>query len=414
MNNENELTKTIVDLFMTYVLYWTTSEPNMDVTPPEPRQRELAKELLEELLRAGADYSTLTDKSYVVGKFWASPGKEESPAIGFVAHIDTAPDVSGKDVRPRLIEAYDGKRIELADGVVLDPALDPDLAAQVGKSIIHADGKTLLGADDKAGIAEIMTAMYYITQHPEIEHGPIDVIFTPDEEIGAGIANFPLKIVEAKVCYTLDGGPLGEIETECFNAYSATVEFTGKAMHLGKARGRMVNPTVMAAAFVTMLPRTESPEATDGYYGYYCPMNIKSDMESASLEVCIRDFDRARAKERVAALETFARAVEAAFPGGKVKISVKEQYVNMKEKIDEHPEALEMLKKALANLDIPFKQKPIRGGTDGARLAQMGIPTPNIFTGGRNAHSRLEWASVSDMTAASRVVIELVKLWGAL
>ncbi|MDR3303063.1 MAG: peptidase T [Treponema sp.] len=411
MSSENELSAGVLKRFLSYVRFWTTSEPHRDAIPSTPGQWDLAKALAQELRDMGVATVTLTDHCYVIARLSATPGQEARPTVAFMAHLDTASDVSGKDVKAQLVEAYDGKRIELADGMALEPALDADLAAQQGKAIIHTDGKTLLGADDKAGIAEIMSAVDYVLRHPELEHGPVEVFFTPDEEVGSGLAGFPLETVKARACYTLDGGALGEIETECFNAVSASVEFTGQAMHMGKARGRMVNPTVMAAAFVMMLPRVESPEATDGYYGYYCPMNIKADMENASLEVYIRDFDRERADQRVAALYCFANAVRAAFPGGTVTVKTTQQYVNMKEKIDEQPEVLALLQKAVDNVKIAWKQKPIRGGTDGARLTQMGIPTPNIFTGGRNAHSRLEWASVSDMTAACQVVIELIKLW---
>jgi tripeptide aminopeptidase len=411
MNND-EFTGLVVDRFLKYVRYWTTSARHRDETPSTAGQWDLAKALVEELRGLGVRDVELTDHCYVIARIPATVGQETRPCVGFMAHLDTADDVSGKDVKPQLVNAYNGKRIVLADGAALDPALDPDLAAHEGRAIIHTDGTTLLGADDKAGIAEIMGAAEYLLRHSEITHGPIELFFTPDEEVGAGLAGFPVERVKSVACYTLDGGPLGGIDSECFNAYEANIQFVGKAIHLGVARGRMLNPTVMASTFALMLPRVESPEATDGYYGYYCPMNINANMETASLQVYIRDFDRAGAERRVAALETFAKAVEAQFPGSKVTVSAKPQYFNMKEKLDEKPETLNILKEALANLNIPCIHHPIRGGTDGSRLTQLGIPTPNIFTGGRNAHSRLEWASVSDMTAACKVVVELVTLWG--
>jgi tripeptide aminopeptidase len=327
--------------------------------------------------------------------------------------MDTSPDAPGKDVKPQFVKNYDGKKIVLADGLVLDPVDDPGLAAQTGKAIIHTDGTTLLGADDKAGVAEIMGALEYLLGHPEIEHGPLEIIFTPDEETGKGLPDFPLETLKSKACYTLDGGPLGELEIECFNAYAAEVLFKGKVIHPGTARGVLINAALMAAAFAAMLPRSESPEATDGYYGYYCLISIKGNHETASAELILRDFDNQGILRRVAALDQFAKAVEAQFPGGKVTVNAKPQYCNMREKIEERPEVLEKLKTAASNVGVNCKLKPIRGGTDGSRLTELGIPTPNIFTGGRNYHSRLEWLSVSDMIAACRLLIELVRLWGA-
>ncbi|MDR0567670.1 MAG: peptidase T [Spirochaetaceae bacterium] len=398
--------------FLTYARYWTTSDRHGEMTPSTLGQWDLAKTLVDELQALGVTDTELTDYCYVIARIPATPGKESLPAVAFMAHLDTSDDVSGKDVHPVLVEVYDGKKIELAEGYALDPATDPDLAAQTGKAIIHSDGTTLLGADDKAGIAEIMAAAEYVTAHPEIIHGPIELIFTPDEETGKGLPEFPLHKITATACYTLDGGPAGEFETECFNAYQADIHFAGKSMHLGYARGLMANAALMAGVFISMLPRSESPEATDGYYGYYCPMSIEGTLEKAFVECYIRDFDRAEAERRVAGLEAFARAVEAQFPGGTVTVIAKPQYYNMKEKIDARPEVLGILKQAARNLGIPPRLKPIRGGTDGSRLTELGIPTPNIFTGGRNWHSRLEWVSVPDMTAAVQVVIELIRLWG--
>jgi tripeptide aminopeptidase len=309
------------------------------------------------------------------------------------------------------------------------------LAAQKGKTIIHTGGTTLLGADDKAGIAEIMTAAEYLTLHPEIKHGPVVIIFSPDEETGKGLPDFPLETINALLgpagargggtsggtsaaagnlaaCYTLDGGALGELEAECFNALVSRIFFTGKVIHLGQARGGLANACLMAAAFAVMLPRAESPEATDGYYGYYCPTEISGGLEKAELEVYIRDFDFNRAMERAAALEVFAKAVEAQFPGGKATVDTKVQYRNMKEKIDRHPEVLSKLEEAARRTGVAVTLKPIRGGTDGSRLTELGIPTPNIFTGGRNFHSLTEWAPVSDMEAACALVTELVRVWG--
>jgi tripeptide aminopeptidase len=371
----------------------------------------LAKALVEELRSLGLSDITLTDHCYVIARLPASRGKENSPSIGFLAHMDTSSEVSGKDVKPIVIESYNGKPITLAGGLVLDPALDPGLMAHKGKSLVHCDGTTLLGADDKAGIAAIIGAAEYLLCHPEIERGPVELIFTPDEETGKGLPDFPMESLKSRACYTLDGGPVGELEIECFNAWGVKIEFTGKSMHLGTARGVMVNAALMAAAYACMLPRSESPEATDGYYGYYCPLEISGDIEKAVLEVFIRDFEKSGMERRLASLETFAKAVEAQFPGGKVKILPRLQYLNMREKIEEKPEVLEKLIKAFTNRGIEIRQKPIRGGTDGSRLTELGIPTPNIFTGGRNYHSRLEWLSVEEMAAAAGLVVELINVW---
>jgi tripeptide aminopeptidase len=311
-----------------------------------------------------------------------------------------------------LAENYDGEKIELVNGLVLDAAKEGDLAAWKGGAVIHASGNTLLGADDKAGIAEIMAAVEYHTAHPEIPHGPVEVIFSPDEETGKGLPEFPLEKIKSTVCYTLDGGPIGEIEAECFNAWKADVECVGKVMHLGTARGILANAALMAASFAVMLPRSESPEATDGYYGYYCPLELSGNLENARVEIFLRDFEGDGIKRRLAALEAMAKAVEAQFPGGQVIVKNNPQYYNMKGEIDKKPQALKRLKAALDNVGIDWQLKPIRGGTDGSRLTEMGIPTPNIFTGGRNFHSRLEWVAVSEMCAACKVVIELIRLWG--
>ncbi|MCL2721870.1 MAG: peptidase T [Treponema sp.] len=415
MNND-QLEKLIVPRFLNYVRFDTQSDRSLIKTPSTEGQWNLAKFLQNEILQLGLPADKLevklTEHCYVIIRLSPTPGKENKPCIGFLAHLDTADDVSGKDVKPQLVQNYDGEKINLTGGFCLDPIKEAGLAEQKGKVIIHTDGSTLLGADNKAGIAEIMTAIEYLAANPQIEHGAIEFIFTPDEETGKGLPEFPLGEIKSSFCYTVDGGAVGEIESECFNAWKADIEFIGKAIHIGHARGKLVNAVLMASAFVSLLPRSESPEATDGYYGYYCPMEIHGDIEKATLEVFLRDFDTAGMERRVAALDTFAKTVEAQFPEGKVIVKTQPQYYNMKFKIDEKPEVLEKLKQAALNTGIEWFQKPVRGGTDGSRLTELGIPTPNIFTGGRNAHSRLEWVSVSDMCAAVNLIIELIRLWG--
>ena len=409
---DQQLEQLLVPRFLNYVRCWTESDRHIEETPSTQGQWDLAKALRDELVGLGIADTELTDHCYVIARLPPSPGKEAAPCVGFLAHIDTASDVSGKDVKPRLVSNYDGGKIELSGGLALDPAKEPGLASQQGKAIIHSDGTTLLGADDKAGIAEIMAAVEYLVGHPEIEYGPVEIIFSPDEETGKGLPDFPLDAIKSKACYTVDGGPMGELEAECFNAWKADIECKGKVIHVGAARGVLANAALMAANFAVLLPRSESPEATDGYYGYYCPMEIKGDLEKAELEIFLRDFDSENMKKRIAALETFAKTIEAQFPGGRVIVNAKPQYYNMKDKIDRQPEVLDRLKQALDNMGIGWHLKPIRGGTDGSRLTETGIPTPNIFTGGRNFHSRLEWVSVSEMCAACRLVIELIRLWG--
>ena len=411
--SDEEIYNLVIPRFLKYVTYWTTSDAHVTETPSTPGQWDLAKALLAELQELGIKDAELTDHCYVIARLPASDGREKFPTVGFLAHLDTSSEVSGKGVKPIFVQSYDGTCIELVDGYSLNPEADLDLAAQKGKGIIHTDGTTLLGADDKAGIAEIMGAVEYLLKNREIGRGPIEIIFSPDEETGKGLPGLPLEKLVSTACYTLDGSALGELEVECFNAYKADVEFTGKVTHLGTARGYLANAALMAAHFAAMLPRSENPEATDGYYGYYCPTEIHGTLEKASLEVFIRDFASEGIERRLKALECFARTIEAQFPGGTVLVKPQLQYYNMKEKIDARPEVLEYLQQAAKNAGINFCMKPIRGGTDGSRLTEMGIPTPNIFAGGRNFHSRTEWAAVSDMLAASRLVIELIRIWGS-
>ena len=406
----DELRNLTVDRFLRYARIWTTSDRQNPDTPSSQGQWDLAKLLAEELSAMGITDITLTEHCYVIARLQASPGKEHCPVIGFLAHMDTSEEVPGKDVKPRLVSHYDGNPIKLNETLCLDPEKYPDLATHKGKEIIHAEGDTLLGADNKAGLAIIMGAVEYLLKHPEIPRGEVEIIFSPDEETGKGLPEFPLSIIKSKFCFTVDGGAQGELEWECFNAWAANIKFSGVSMHLGHARGKMVNAALMASVFAAMLPRNESPEATDGYYGYYCPLSIAGDVESATLEVFIRDFDLPEGERRLLALETFARAVEAQFPGGKVEVSSEIQYLNMKKKIIEHGVVLEIMRQAYINTGIEILEKPIRGGTDGSRLTEMGIPTPNIFTGGRNFHSRMEWLSVPEMISSCRLVTEIVKL----
>jgi len=412
----------LVERLTRYARIATTSDRHIEDIPSTARQWDLARLLVEELKALGIADVTLDEHCYLIARLNASPGLESRPSIGLMAHIDTASDVSGSGVKPRVITAYDGKpiilgRIEGSEisgegaNYVLDPTDNPDLADHVGDTIVVTDGSTLLGADDKAGLSEIMTAARHLLSHPELAHGPIELIFTPDEETGKGMNLFPLQNLRSKACYTVDGGKAGEIEAECFTAYSVKAEFKGRSIHIGAARGKLANAVAMAGSFISMLPRSESPEATDGWYGYYCPLEMSGGIERATVEVFLRDFTREGMEKRIEAVRSFAKTVEAQFPLGSVELTVAKQYVNMREKLDESPEVLERLMEAASRAGAEPFVKPIRGGTDGARLTEMGVPTPNIFTGGYNYHSRYEWASVADMVLATDTLLDLVSLW---
>lgn len=401
----------VMERFIRYARIETTSSRNNEAIPSTESQWKLANLLVEELKALGVLDVMLDEHCFAIAKIPASPGYEKKPAIGFMAHIDTVADVSGTNVNPRIITDYDGGIIKLNDKLALDPAEFPELANYEHDSLIVTDGTTLLGADDKTGVAEIMSAVQLFMEQKTIPHGPIYAIFTPDEETGRGMNAFPLDKVSMEACYTFDGGPAGEIEAECFNAYGVNVKFTGKPSHPGYARGVMANAASMAAHYASLLPRSESPEATDGWYGYYYILEIHGELEHAELQILLRDFSDDGMQKRIKTLENIAQVIENQFPGGRVQIETKEQYRNMKHKLLETPKALQYLEQAMRNAGIEPHYKPIRGGTDGARLTQMGIPTPNIFAGMHNFHSQLEWASVAEMTLAVEVILELAKLW---
>jgi len=404
-------TANLIDRLVRYAKIDTQSDRHIENIPSTSTQWNLAKLLVQELGELGLTDVSLDEHCYLIARIPATKGLEDKPFIGLMAHMDTASDVPGSEVAPKVISHYDGKSVELSAGEKLEPRDFPDLLDHVGDTIITTDGRTLLGADDKAGVAEIMTTIEWLATHPEIQHGPIEIFFTPDEETGNGMNLFPLSKARSKACYTLDGGKSAEIEAECFTAYSVHVEFSGKVIHIGSARGKFANAVAMACHFVTMLPRSESPEATDNWYGYYCPIEISGSMERAALDVYLRDFSSEGMSRRIDAMKTFASAVEAQFPLGKAELTIKKQYLNMKEKLDQHPAVLAKLSEAIRRAGAEPQTRPIRGGTDGSRLTEMGIPTPNIFTGGYNYHSRHEWASAGEMSLAVLTLINLVSQW---
>ncbi len=404
-------TAEVIDRLVRYAAIESTSDRHSESTPSTPSQWDVGRLLVQELKDLGIQDVSIDEHCYVIAKIPASPGLENKPAIGFMAHVDTASDAPGKNVQPQVHKNYDGKAIRLSEGWTLDPAEFEELSSYVGDTIITSDGTTLLGADDKAGIAIVMTAYAHILKNPSIKHGPLYAIFSPDEEIGRGMDLVPLKSINAVACYTLDGGRRGEIEAECFNAYGVKATFTGKSSHPGYARGVMANAASMAAHMAAMLPRTESPEATDGWFGYYHITEIHGGLETAILELILRDFRDDGMERRIQAVKDFAKATEAQFPGGKVELEIKKQYLNMRKKLDQQPKVLELLWEAATLSGAQPYSKPIRGGTDGARLTEMGIPTPNFFAGMHNFHGRHEWASAAEMVLATDTVIELVKLW---
>ncbi|MCL2792917.1 MAG: peptidase T [Spirochaetaceae bacterium] len=402
--------KKLLERFIKYVKIETTSSADSQSSPSTSCQWDLLNLLKQELIEIGAEDVLLDENGYIIARIPPSIGYEKTPAIGFLAHVDTAADVSGKNVNPIVHENYNGETIKL-DGTEIAPSKFPDLEKYKGETIITSDGNTLLGADDKAGVAEIMTAAEYIITHKEIKHGPIEIFFTPDEEIGRGMAKFPLEKVKSLFCYTLDGDGEGSIEMECFNACSATVEIKGNVIHLGKARGKLINAVKLASEFVQMFPSQESPEATDGRYGYYCAHGISGNLGEAKVDLLLRDFDKTNMEKRMKAVESAAKTLKFLYPGSSVDVSFKRQYSNMVDHIGKESLGIKLLFEAVKKSGTEPVEKIIRGGTDGARLSEMGIPCPNIFTGGHNYHSREEWAVLSSMVKASDVIITLTELW---
>ncbi len=398
----------VLERFTRYVQINTTSDRRNTITPSSEGQRALAELLAKELRAIGISDIYLNDHCYLIASLPATPGCETVPSVGFLAHLDTSPDISGESVVPVVHREYDGAKLALGHGYELDPADSPPLVDYVGDTIVTSDGSTLLGADDKAGIAEIMTAGAYLARTPELRHGPVELVFTPDEEIGRGMDRFPLRRLQSRFCYTMDGGLEGSIEPECFNAYRVHVTITGQVIHPGYARGKLVNANTVASEFVAALPRSESPEATDGRYGFYCPVEMRGGLGSAEIDLIIRDFDMSVVERRLAFLESLARSLENKFPGVEIVLESEQQYRNMLPEINCNPQILELVKTAIRALGIEPRISSIRGGTDGARLTEMGVPTPNVFCGAQNLHGRYEWVAVRAMVAAAKTVTNIV------
>jgi tripeptide aminopeptidase len=403
-----------LERFLRYVTFDTQSDEQSSTFPSTPGQVVLLRTLADELNALGLADVLMDPYGYVVATVPATPGHESAPVIGFIAHVDTSPEMPGHDVRPIVHERYDGRDLVLPDdpSAVLRAADDPALAAQMGHDVVTASGMTLLGADDKAGVAEIMAAVEHFTTHAEAVHGPVRIAFTPDEEIGRGANHFDVSRFGAACAYTLDGGSRGELEFESFSADAMTVTFQGFNTHPGYAKGRMVNAIRMAADFVAALPRSGmSPETTDGYDGYLHPYQMHASVDRTSVKVLVRDFVTAALKDKEALVERIARDVVRRHPGGDVNFAVEESYRNMREVLERHTQVVDYARRAIRLAGMEPVERPIRGGTDGSRLSFMGLPTPNLFAGEHNFHSRLEWVSAQDMDKAVEVIVRLAELW---
>ena len=402
----------VLERFLRYAGIHTTSDLHVAAIPSTDCQWTLLNLLVDELKALGIPRVDLNENGYLIATVPSNRPEEKLPVIGLMAHVDTSGDMKGEGVNPQLHENYDGHVIELGGGYRLNPKEFPEMLDHLGETLITTDGSTLLGADDKAGIAEILTAVSWLLEHPEVPRGDIEIVLTPDEETGKGMDLFPVDKLKSVFAYTIDGGTEGELEAECFNAYQADITFKGRVIHLGAARGKLVNAVTMASSFITMLPQAESPEATDGRYGYYCPYELKAELDEAHLLLYLRDFELSEMMRRIEALKVLGKAVEALFPGGGVEVVEKKMYLNMREHINARPEGMTFLEDACRMAGVEPKQEIIRGGTDGSRLSEMGIPTPNVFTGGHNYHSRFEWAALSTMDKAVKTIIYLCSLWG--
>ena len=405
-----KLANNIQSRFIKYCKIHTTSNRHSTNRPTTEGQWDLALLLVKELNELGIE-NVFLDKNCFLYAVIESNTKAKIPVFGLLAHMDTSEDASGNNVIPVIHKKYNGEILELKNGLSLNPEEYPELKRYKGETIITSDGTTLLGADDKAGIAEIMAAVEFLIKNPDIKHGKIELIFTPDEETGFGMDNFPINKIESKCCYTIDGGEDGTIEAECFNAYSMKIYIKGKVIHLGKGRGKLINAIDIAAKFINMLPPDESPRAADNRYGYFCPIEIKGNLESSEIELLIRDFNDNECKRRIKNIKTILKTLEHIYPGCKTKIKTIHQYSNMKKYLDNYPEVINKLVTAMKKTGIEPEFRIIRGGTDGSRLCEIGIPTPNVFSGGFNFHSPLEWASLSAMTRASETIINLAKAW---
>ena len=403
-----------VERFLDYVKIDTQSREGSDTYPSTPGQLDLLRLLQAQCAGLGLADVTMDEHGYVFATIPANSDKRDVPMIGFIAHVDTSPEMSGRDVKAIIHRNYDGGDLVLPDApeTVIRAEDSPALADQVGNDIITASGTTLLGADNKAGVAEIMAAAEYLLAHPEIPHGPVRIGFTPDEEVGAGTKHFDVDRFGAHCAYTMDGETLGELQVETFSADAMTVIFHGRNTHPGFAKGRMVNAIKVASRFIDSLPKKgNSPETTEGYDGFLHPYMMEASVEETRVKLLVRDFDTAGLAEREALAERLAHEAAAEFEGARAEVVVEESYRNMKEVLDDYPEVSDNAIEAIRRAGLEPRVEPIRGGTDGSKLSFMGLPTPNIFAGEHNFHSRYEWISTYDMHKAVEVIIELCRVW---
>lgn len=399
----------ITERFINYTKFDTQSAEDSESVPSTPKQLVFAEYLKKELSAEGLSDVEMDDKGYIYATL-RSNIKQEVPTIGFISHYDTSPDCSGANVKAQIVSHYDGCDIELSPGISLSPKKFPELLGHVGEDLIVTDGTTLLGADDKAGIAEIVQAMVYLQQHKEIRHGDIRIAFNPDEEIGMGAHHFDVEKFNCQWAYTMDGGDVGEIEFENFNAASARITINGVSVHPGYAKGKMVNAARLAAEFTSMLPSDETPETTEGYQGFFHLTAIQGGVEQAFLSYIIRDHDRQRFEERKRFVEQCVKTMNEKYGEDTFVAEIKDQYYNMKEKIDPQMHVIDLVLHAMQQVGVAPKVKPIRGGTDGAQLSFRGLPCPNIFAGGVNFHGPYEFVSIQSMEKAMQVIIKICEL----
>ncbi len=401
----------ITERFLSYVAFDTQSSEESTTTPSTHKQFDLATHLVDELKALGLTEVEMDDMGYVYATLPANTD-EDIPTIGFIAHMDTSPDASGADIKPRIVRAYDGKDLVLdaEAGIVTDVKTFPELLDHVGEDIIVTDGHTLLGADDKAGIAEIVSAMEYLLEHPEIKHGKVRVGFNPDEEIGLGAHHFDVRKFGCDWAYTMDGGELGEIEFENFNAAGAKIEINGVSVHPGYAKGKMVNAALVAADFVHRMPATETPATTEGYEGFFHLTGIEGGVEKATVSYIIRDHDRERFEARKQMVESLVKGMNRQYGEGTLVLNLKDQYYNMREKIEPVMHVIDIIKEAMVQAGVEPQVRAIRGGTDGAQLSFMGLPCPNIFAGGLNFHGPHEFLPIPNLQKACEVVVNIVSI----
>ena len=397
--------------FLKYVAIDTQSSEESETFPSTDKQWTLLNLLVEEMKALGLTEVSIDKYGYAMGTIPASEGYEDAPVIGFLAHVDTSPDMSGENVRPRIIDNYDGSDIVLNNALTMRVADFPELKNFVGHTLIHTDGTTLLGADDKAGVAEIMTAAEYLLAHPEIKHGKIRIGFTPDEEIGRGVDFFDVKAFGADFAYTMDGGYEGELEYENFNAASAKIAIQGRNVHPGYAKNKMINAIEVACELNSLIPATERPQYTKGYEGFYHCVGLNGTVEQATISYIIRDHDADKFEQKKVWMWSVVDLLKKKYGEQVLTLTLKDQYYNMRKMVEPHPQVIELAKKAMTEAGVAPIVRPIRGGTDGARLSFMGLPCPNIFAGGMNFHGKFEYCSLDSMQRAMQVIVNLARLW---